>query len=186
MEFKKTTLDGVWLIAPDIRRDSRGYFYESFSGRELSNHGMNRPFVQDNHTLSTETGVLRGLHFQLPPSAQAKLVRVIAGRVLDVVVDLRTDSPTFGKWESFDLSADNFLQLYIPRGFAHGFMTMEPHTQFLYKVDQYYDSAADRGIIWNDPTLAIAWPIRNPILSDRDKKHPHFKDVTSPFTMKDS
>lgn len=186
MEFKETKFQGAWIIQPMVFSDGRGFFYESFSQRELEEHNITRPFVQDNHSLSREIGVLRGLHFQLPPHAQAKLVRVTAGRVQDVIVDIRTDSPTYGQWQSFELSAENCTQLYIPRGFAHGFVTLVPDTEFLYKVDNYYAPESDSGIIWNDETLAIDWPDIDPILSDKDAALKPFAELSSPFILKDS
>ncbi len=186
MKFKKTKFTGAWLIQPEVFRDHRGFFYESYSQKEVEAHGITRPFVQDNHSLSKDVGVLRGLHFQLPPHAQAKLVRVTAGSVYDVIVDVRSDSPTYGQWEGFELSAENCAQLYIPRGFAHGFMTLEPNTEFLYKVDSYYAPESDNGIIWNDVTLGIQWPLPEPVLSEKDAALQSFAQFTSPFTLKDT
>lgn len=181
MEIKKTTLKGAYLIKPQVFQDKRGFFLETYSKEKFSKAGIIADFVQDNHSLSTARGVLRGLHFQKGIDVQAKLVRVTKGAVYDVIVDLRKDSPTFGKWEGFELSADNFLILFIPRGFAHGFCTLEDNTQFQYKCDNFYAPQSEGGIAWNDPTLGIDWPIKNPILSEKDKKHPRFKDFVSPF-----
>lgn len=181
MDFQKTSLRGVWLIQPQVFKDNRGFFLESFSKKKFEAAGIDPQFVQDNHSMSIEKEVLRGLHFQKPPHAQAKLVRVIKGSVFDVVVDLRKSSETFGKWESFELSADNFQMLFIPRGFAHGFCTLEKNTEFLYKTDNFYDHESEQGIIWNDQTLDIKWPIDMPILSDKDKLLPTFADLNSPF-----
>ena len=181
MEFKQTSLPGVWLIEPQVFRDHRGFFMESYSKKKFSEKGIESDFVQDNHSLSTEKGVLRGLHFQTPPHSQTKLVRVTKGKVYDVVVDLRKDSPTFGKWEGFELSADNFLMLYIPKGFAHGYCTLEENTEFMYKVDDFYSPECDGGILWNDPALGINWPVENPTLSEKDTKHPTLKEFNSPF-----
>ncbi|MFZ6035990.1 MAG: dTDP-4-dehydrorhamnose 3,5-epimerase [Patescibacteria group bacterium] len=186
MEFKKTKFPGVWIIQPNVYRDERGFFFETYSQPEFAAHGIPRPFVQDNHSKSVEQGVLRGLHFQLPPHTQGKLVRVTAGKVFDVIVDLRSDSSSFGQWLSFELSAENFTMLYIPRGFAHGFLTMDVNTEFIYKVDAVYAPEADSGIIWNDPTLGIPWPIQQPIISKKDNAHGTFASFSSPFTMKDS
>jgi len=169
MFFRETKFKGVWLIEPKIFEDERGLFFESFSWREFKKNGIADNFIQDNQSKSVRKGVLRGLHFQLPPYAQAKLVRVIKGSVFDVIVDLRKKSETFGQWGNFNLSEKNRLMLYIPRGFAHGFLTMKENTEFLYKVDNGYVSQAEGGIIWNDPELNIDWPIKDPVLSEKDK-----------------
>jgi len=145
---------------------------ESYNKRMFNDNGLDTEFVQDNHSLSVEQGVLRGLHYQLAPRAQAKLVRVISGAIYDVVVDIRKGSPTFGQWQGFILSAANKRQLFVPQGFAHGFCTLVPNTEVQYKVDEYYSPENDRGIAWNDPALDIDWPTANPILSEKDGKHP--------------
>ena len=147
----------------------------------LISNGIVNEFVQDNHSLSVTKGVLRGLHFQMPPHTQAKLVRVIRGTVFDVAVDLRTESPTYGKWLGFELTAENFNMLYVPRGFAHGYCTLEDNTEFMYKCDNFYAPESDTGLRWNDPTIKINWPVKDPILSDKDKDTPFFKDFESPF-----
>jgi dTDP-4-dehydrorhamnose 3,5-epimerase len=177
MEFKKTNLEGVRLIKPQVFGDQRGFFTETYSKKKFQEAGVEAEFVQDNHSKSEKKGVLRGLHFQKPPYEQAKLVRVVKGSVYDVVVDLRKDSPTFGKWEGFELSDKNFLMLYIPRGFAHGFCTLEPETEFLYKVDNVYAPESEGGVIWNDPDLSIDWPTQSPILSDKDQKWPNLSNL---------
>jgi dTDP-4-dehydrorhamnose 3,5-epimerase len=138
--------------------------------------------VQDNHSLSVEAGVLRGLHYQLNPKAQTKLVRVTAGAVYDVVVDIRRGSPTYGKWQGFILSASNKRQLLVPKGFAHGYCTLVPNTEVQYKVDEFYSREYDRGIAWNDPALDIDWPISSPILSEKDGKHPTLAEAENNFT----
>jgi dTDP-4-dehydrorhamnose 3,5-epimerase len=181
MEFIKTTLKDAYLVKPKVFRDERGFFLESWSEKFFSEKGIDAKFVQDNHSMSLRKGVLRGLHFQLPPNDQAKLVRVTRGKVYDVIVDLRKDSPTFGKWEGFELSADGFEMLFIPRGFAHAYQTLEDNTEFMYKVDGFYAPESDSGIIWNDPTLNINWPIENPIFSEKDSKLQNFKDFNSLF-----
>lgn len=181
MEFKKTTLEGAWLIKPEVFKDNRGFFLESYSEKKFKEQGIDIDFVQDNHSMSAKAGVLRGMHFQKPPYSQTKLIRVIKGKVYDVILDLRKDSPTFGKWEGFELSAENFLMLLIPKGFAHGFQTLEDNTEFIYKCDEFYHPEADAGIIWNDRDLKINWPITVPILSEKDQKHPEFKNFNSPF-----
>ncbi|NBD27559.1 dTDP-4-dehydrorhamnose 3,5-epimerase [Paenibacillus glycinis] len=175
-------LPGVKVIEPASFQDARGFFMESYNREALAKHGITNVFVQDNHSLSAVPGTLRGMHYQLEPSAQTKLVRVIAGSIYDVVVDIRRGSPTFGRWEGFALSAGNKKQLLVPQGFAHGFMTLEADTEVLYKVDAYYSQSDDRGIAWNDPALAIAWPLQPSVLSAKDAKHPMLRDAESNFT----
>lgn len=181
MEFIKTSLEGAFIIKPKVFRDERGFFIESWNEKVFAENGINARFVQDNHSMSLKKGVLRGLHFQLPPNEQAKLVRVTRGKVYDVIVDLRKNSPTFGKWEGFELSAENFEMLFIPRGFAHAYCTLENNTEFMYKVDGFYAPESDSGIIWNDLDIAIDWPIKTPILSEKDSQLQFFKDFKSPF-----
>ena len=181
MEFQKTSLQDAFLIKPKVFDDERGFFMESYTKKALQEAGIEADFVLDCHSMSVTKGVLRGLHFQKPPHTQAKLVRVTKGTVYDVIVDLRKDSPTFGKWEGFELSALNRWQLFVPRGFAHGFCTTEDYTEFQYKCDNFYAPESEDGVIWNDPDLKIFWPVENPILSDKDKKLPSFKDFNSPF-----
>lgn len=181
MKIVRTKLDGVVLLEADVFTDHRGFFMESFNERKMAELGFPIHFVQDNHSLSAPKWTLRGMHYQLQPKAQTKLVRVIAGSIYDVVVDLRKDSPTYGQWESFHLSADNKLQLLIPKGFAHGFCTLEENTEVLYKVDEYYSPEHDRGILWNDPDLKIEWPTEHPILSDKDRRNPPLKHAELNF-----
>ncbi|MFD0869520.1 dTDP-4-dehydrorhamnose 3,5-epimerase [Paenibacillus residui] len=181
MNITPLKLEGVFFIEPQVHRDSRGFFMESYNERKLRELGIHQKFVQDNHSLSTEVGVLRGLHYQLNPRAQTKLVRVTAGAVYDVVVDIRRGSPTFGQWIGVILSAHNHRQLLVPKGFAHGFCTLVPNTEVQYKVDEYYSPECDRGILWNDPELAIDWPVTNPVLSEKDKDHPVLKDAEINF-----
>jgi dTDP-4-dehydrorhamnose 3,5-epimerase len=181
MNFIPTKFKDAWIIEPKVFCDERGFFYESYSKKVFAEKGVEADFVQDNHSLSVKLGVLRGLHFQTPPMAQAKLVRVTRGKVYDAIVDLRKDSETFGQWQGFELSAENNRMLYVPRGFAHGFVTLEDGTEFLYKCDNYYSPEHDGGLIWNDPDLAIGWPIKDVILSEKDSKHPKFKDFNPPF-----
>ncbi|HUD08651.1 MAG TPA: dTDP-4-dehydrorhamnose 3,5-epimerase [Candidatus Saccharimonadales bacterium] len=183
MEFVETSLKGAYTIKPKVFQDERGFFLETYSKKVFAEHGIEADFVQDNHSLSVKKGVLRGLHFQLPPNDQAKLVRVTRGKVYDVIVDIRKNSPTYGKWEGFEISGDNFQMLFIPRGFAHAFLTLEDNTEFMYKVDNFYAPESDSGIIWNDPDLKIDWPIENPVLSDKDTKLQKFKDFNSPFKL---
>jgi dTDP-4-dehydrorhamnose 3,5-epimerase len=167
-----TKINGVILLEPELFGDSRGYFMESYNNRVFQKIGVDQQFVQDNQSLSVEVGVIRGLHYQLAPKAQSKLVRVLAGAIYDVVVDIREDSETFGQWEGFILSEHNKRQLLVPKGFAHGFCTIVPNTLVAYKVDEYYSPEHDRGILWSDPAIGIDWPTSQPILSDKDKLHP--------------
>lgn len=184
MEVIKTELEGVVIIEPRIFKDARGYFFESFSAREFNEKVCNTTFVQDNESYSSY-GVLRGLHFQKPPFAQSKLVRVIKGAVLDVAVDIRKGSPTYGKHVAVELTEDNHRQLFIPRGFAHGFAVLSDEVLFQYKCDNFYAPQADGGIAWNDPDLNIDWliPADKVILSEKDTKHPRLKDYDSDFDI---
>ncbi len=184
MKVIETKLSGVKLIDPTVFGDHRGFFMESYSSQKFAENGIGCEFVQDNHSLSVEAGVLRGLHYQLNPKAQSKLVRVTAGAIYDVVVDIRNGSPTFGQWEGFILSSANKRQLFVPQGFAHGFCTLVSHTEVLYKVDEFYSPENDRGIAWNDPILGIDWPVLQPILSDKDSKHPLLADAELNFVYK--
>jgi dTDP-4-dehydrorhamnose 3,5-epimerase len=181
MKFTATELDGVWRIAPIVHGDKRGFFLESFSAQEMESHGLPGFFVQDNHARSQTAGVLRGLHFQKPPFAQSKLVRVVRGSVYDVVVDIRKNSKTFGKWLGLTLSEDNKEMLFIPKGFAHGYCTLTPDSEFLYKVDSYYAPQHDAGIRWDDPAIGITWPVTNPMVSEKDHRLPLLSDIESPF-----
>jgi dTDP-4-dehydrorhamnose 3,5-epimerase len=181
MEFIETSLKGAYLIKPKIFRDERGFFVETWNEKLFAENGISAKFIQDNHSMSVKKGVLRGLHFQKPPHTQAKLVRVTRGKVFDVIVDIRKDSPTFGKWEGFEISAEDMNMLFVPRGFAHAYCTLEDNTEFLYKVDNFYAPESDSGIIWNDPTLNISWPVEEPTLSEKDAKLQNFKDFISPF-----
>ncbi|MBM7703910.1 dTDP-4-dehydrorhamnose 3,5-epimerase [Metabacillus iocasae] len=177
MSIHSSRLEGILLIEPKLFKDERGFFMEAYNKRLFHLHGITEDFVQDNHSLSKQIGTLRGLHYQLPPKAQAKLIRVTKGAIYDVVVDLRQDSPTFGKWEGFMLSAENKKQLFIPKGFAHGFCTLMKDTEVQYKVDEFYSPEHDRGIRWNDPHLAIDWPVSVPFLSSKDAAHPFFTEA---------
>lgn len=181
MEYQDTKFKDAKIIIPKVFSDERGFFLESYSAEDFKKHGIDNVFIQDNHSKSVDIGVLRGLHYQRPPYAQAKLVRVTRGAVIDVIVDIRKDSDTYGQWESYELTADNFKMLFVPQGFAHGFCTIEPNTEFMYKVDSYYNKEAEDGIIWNDQDLAIKWPTDKPILSEKDKLLPEFIDIKSPF-----
>lgn len=174
-------LDGVFLLEPKVHGDNRGFFMESYNESVMQSLGLNYNFIQDNHSLSAEPGVIRGLHYQLNPKAQTKLVRVLSGAIYDVVVDIRKSSPTFGQWVGVILSEYNKHQLLVPKGFAHGFCTLVPNTQVLYKVDEYYSPENDRGILWNDPALGIDWPTSQPVLSDKDQRHPLLQDAEMNF-----
>lgn len=182
MQVIKTPLEGVLVIEPKVFKDSRGFFVETYNEERYMQAGITARFVQDNMSASTY-GVVRGLHFQRPPYTQAKLVSCIKGEVLDVAVDLRKDSPTYGQWYSVLLSAENHRQFFIPRGFAHGFSVLSPTAIFAYKCDNLYHPEADGGLMLNDPTLNIDWqvPEDQMILSDKDKNHPFLKDLDNPF-----
>ncbi|AEI51005.1 dTDP-4-dehydrorhamnose 3,5-epimerase [Runella slithyformis] len=175
MNITSTLLKDVYVITPAIYADERGHFFESFNELTWKKKGLPDSFVQDNQSFSTK-GVLRGLHFQTGEFAQGKLVRVIKGRVLDIAVDIRPDSPTFGKYEFFELDGETNTMVYIPEGFAHGFVALEDSI-FSYKCTAGYNKASEGGIIWNDPTLKIQWPITNPIVSDKDKELPTFESL---------
>lgn len=177
MKLIEGKLKGIFIIEPDVFADNRGFFLESYSKKKYQELGINCEFVQDNHSASTK-GTLRGMHWQLNPG-QAKLVRVTLGEVFDVVVDIRKDSPTFGQWEGFTLSAENKKQLFVPIGFAHSFCVISDKAEFIYKCDTYYSPKDERGFMWNDPAVGIKWPISSPILSQRDLKQPLFKEISS-------
>jgi dTDP-4-dehydrorhamnose 3,5-epimerase len=181
MNFIKTALDGVYIVEPKVFSDHRGFFMESWSKRVFKDAGLHYDFVQDNHSLSTEKGTLRGIHFQKGDKAQAKLVRCARGAVLDVAVDLRPTSPTYKKWVAVELSAENFRQVLIPRGFGHGFVTLTDDVEFLYKADNPYAPEADGGIRWNDPELSVNWGIEQPILSEKDQNNSLLKYVGTGF-----
>lgn len=164
------------IIEPQVFGDNRGWFTETYSKVKLEQLGLTADFVQDNHSLSAKKGVLRGLHFQINPMAQTKLIRCTRGAVRDVVVDLRKDSPTYKKWHSVELTAENFRQFWIPRGFAHGFLTLVDDCEIQYKVDNYYSPECDRSIRFDDPEIGIDWNISDPILSEKDLKAPLLRD----------
>ncbi|MDF9840215.1 MULTISPECIES: dTDP-4-dehydrorhamnose 3,5-epimerase [unclassified Paenibacillus] len=181
MKVTPLKLQGASLLEPVVHGDNRGFFMESYNEEVMEKAGVNFQFIQDNQSLSAEVGVLRGLHYQLNPKAQTKLIRVLSGVIYDVIVDVRRSSPTFGQWVGVILSEYNKRQLLVPKGFAHGFCTLVPSTQVLYKVDEYYSPENDRGILWNDPALGIDWPVSSPILSDKDQRHPLLKDAELNF-----
>ena len=182
MKITKTEIEGVVIIEPRIFEDARGYFFESFSEREFAEQVFDCHFVQDNEALSSY-GVVRGLHFQLPPHSQSKLVRVVKGRILDIAVDIRKGSPTFGKHVAVELSAENHRQIFIPRGFAHGYSVLSEEAVVEYKCDNYYAPDSEGAIAWNDADLAIDWqiPAEKVILSEKDKQHPTLAECKQLF-----
>ncbi len=181
MKKIKTKLNEVFIIEPDVYEDNRGWFCETFNKEKYRQIGINDDFLQDNHSYSAEKETLRGIHFQIGDSAQTKLVRCTKGRVLDVVVDLRRLSNTFGQWISVELNEVNKRQIYIPRGFGHGFVTLTDNCEFVYKVDNYYSRDNDRSLLWNDKTLSIDWQTSNPKLSDKDKYAKNLKEIGELF-----
>ncbi|MCM3788896.1 dTDP-4-dehydrorhamnose 3,5-epimerase [Domibacillus indicus] len=182
MKVTKTNLNGVLILEPTIFGDHRGWFMETYSDKNFLKYGMDLRFVQDNQSFSAEKGTLRGLHYQLNPKAQTKLVRCTKGAIFDVAVDIRKGSPLFGKWFGIELSEENKKQLLIPKGFAHAFMTLADNVEVQYKVDEIYSPENDRGIIWNDPDIGIEWPIDiGPVLSEKDEKAPLLRDTENNF-----
>ncbi len=180
VEVKEIFMEGPLLIQPRVFFDERGYFFESYNKDIFNKLGVDEEFLQDNQSLS-QKGALRGLHFQAPPFAQGKLVRVARGAVYDVIVDIRKNSPTYGQHYGVELSETNFTMLWIPVGFAHGFSTLADNTLFQYKCTQVYNKASEGGVIWNDPEIAINWQVNDPILSEKDLQLPELKDFNSPF-----
>lgn len=180
MEIIKTKIPDLLIVKPAVFEDERGYFFESYNKEKFLHKGIDHNFVQDNESKSMK-GVLRGLHFQAPPFAQGKLVRVMKGSVLDVAVDIRKNSPTYGQWASIVLSESNKWMYWVPPGFAHGFATLEDNTVFFYKCTNTYNKDSEGALLWNDPDLNIQWGIENPVLSEKDKIAPLFKDFISPF-----
>jgi dTDP-4-dehydrorhamnose 3,5-epimerase len=178
MKVEPTELPGVVLIEPDVYQDDRGYFFESWSERRYAELGVTAAFVQDNVSRSRR-GTLRGLHLQLPPMGQGKLVHVIEGEVFDVAVDVRPDSPTFGRWLGELLSAQNRRQIYIPPGFAHGFCVTSEFASFAYKCTQYYAPGHEQSVLWNDPDIGIRWPIEAPLLSPKDAAAPRLRSIAA-------
>ena len=175
MNVELTELPGVLIITPRVFQDARGFFFESYNFAQFRMHGIDTIFVQDNHSRSIRD-TLRGLHFQLPPMAQDKLVRCVHGAIWDVAVDIRVGSPTFGRWVGVELSAENYRQLYVPGYFAHGFCVLSDEAEVLYKAGAVYSPMQERGIAWDDPQLAITWPVTEPLLSDRDRGAPSLAD----------
>lgn len=176
-------IEGLKLITPEKITDSRGFFSETYNRKAFLEAGVNVDFVQDNHSCSAATGTVRGLHFQSPPFAQDKLIHVVKGRIFDVAVDLRRSSPTFGRAFCVELSAENFMQIFVPIGFAHGFCTLAPDTEVLYKVSNYYAHGHECGLAWDDPALGIDWPVtaEAAVLSEKDRRNPRLADIKSPF-----
>jgi dTDP-4-dehydrorhamnose reductase/dTDP-4-dehydrorhamnose 3,5-epimerase len=181
MQVVRTDIEGVYIIEPKVFGDHRGWFMETYSKLKLVQQGIGVDFIQDNHSMSTKKGTLRGLHFQINPKAQTKFVRCIKGAILDVAVDIRKGSPTYKKWIAVELSAENKKQLFIPKGFAHGFLTLVDDVEVQYKVDEYYTPECDRSIRFDDPEIGINWGISNPILSEKDLKAPLLKDSDHNF-----
>lgn len=187
MKAIKTDLQDVWIIEPQVFGDMRGWFMESWSRKAMADAGFHIHFIQDNQSYSAHKGTLRGLHFQKGANAQAKLVRCARGAVLDVAVDLRRGSPTYKKWVGVELSAENKRQLLIPRGFAHGFLTLADDVEFMYKADNAYAPQAERGILWNDPEIGVAWGIHDPIVAKKDAEAPRLceSDVDFLYEVKE-
>ncbi|MCI8623090.1 MAG: dTDP-4-dehydrorhamnose 3,5-epimerase [Provencibacterium sp.] len=181
MRVIPTDIQDLYILEPEIFGDRRGWFFESWSQRKMEEAGITVRFVQDNHSYSARKGTLRGLHLQKGEAAQAKLVRCVRGAVYDVAVDLREGSPTYRKWAGVELSAENYRQLFIPRGFAHGFLTLRNDTEFLYKADNFYTPEAEAGIRWDDPELAVDWGEARPILNAKDSAAPFLRDCDFHF-----
>jgi dTDP-4-dehydrorhamnose 3,5-epimerase len=183
MDITAAEIPDVLLLKPRAFHDARGYFVETYNLRAAHGAGVKAEFVQDNQAFSHKRGTVRALHFQVTPHAQAKLVRVLRGSIYDVAVDLRAGSPTYGRWTAATLTAQGGEQVFVPRGFAHGYCTLEADTEVAYKVDDYYAPDCERGLIWNDPALAIDWPAAaaDAVLSDKDRQLPRFADFASPF-----
>ncbi len=179
-KFLRLEIPDLILVEPTVFEDQRGFFMEAYNKGEFEKAGIDKNFVQDNHSRS-EKGVLRGLHYQLREKAQAKLIRVVRGEIFDVAVDIRKGSPYFGKWVGVRLSEENRLMLYIPEGFAHGFVVISDVAEVLYKASDFYSPAHERGLIWNDPQIGIRWPVSNPILSEKDSRWPPLKEAEIDF-----
>jgi len=180
MKIQNTNIEGLLIITPAVFRDSRGIFFESYNKQLFASHGLDMEFVQDNQSVSNK-GVIRGIHLQAPPFAQGKLVRVVHGSAVDVAVDIRKSSPTFGKYAAVKLDAKDNKFFWIPEGFAHGFIALENNTIFQYKVTTYYNKDSEMSIRWDDPELNILWGVDCPVVSEKDRQSPLFKDFVSPF-----
>lgn len=185
MEIKERELKGVFEIQLKPILDSRGFFMRAYDLNEMDKFGLHKIWAQENHSRSEEKGIIRGLHFQLPPFTETKLVRCLKGAILDVLVDLRKESPTFGQWDSIELSEENKKLIYIPRGFAHGFCTLTGISEVYYKVDNYYSKESERGLIWNDKDIQIQWSTNNPILSEKDEKNMTLEQFIEEFKFID-
>lgn len=181
MKIDTTTLPDILILTPDRFGDERGWFSETFNAARLQAKGIEMPWVQDNHSMSAKAGTLRGLHYQRPPHAQDKLVRCTRGAILDVAVDFRAGSPGYGKWVGVELTPENHRQLLVPKGFLHGFVTLQPGTEVQYKCSDVYAPDCDGAVRWNDPDLAIDWGVTDPVLSAKDAAAPWLRDVASPF-----
>lgn len=181
MKIDTTTLPDVLILTPDRFGDDRGWFSETFNAVRLQAQGIDMPWVQDNHSMSAKAGTLRGLHYQRPPHAQDKLVRCTQGAILDVAVDFRAGSASYGKWVGVELTPENRRQLLVPKGFLHGFVTLQPGTEVQYKCSDVYAPDCDGAVRWNDPDLAIDWGVTDPVLSAKDAAAPWFRDTASPF-----
>lgn len=171
MEINERSLKGVYEIQLAPKEDARGFFMRTYDMNLFANLGIHQDWVQENHSYSKYKGTIRGLHFQFPPFSETKLIRCIHGTILDVFVDLRSGSETFGKWDSIELSAENRKSIFIPRGFAHGFCSLTDDCEILYKVDNFYSSESESGLLWNDPAIGINWPVKNPTISEKDKNN---------------
>ena len=181
MKIERLRVPDLLLVTPARHGDARGFFSETWNQARAEAAGITGQFVQDNHSVSRKQGVLRGLHCQVAPYAQGKLVRVVKGAIWDVAVDARRGSPTYGQWAAAELSAENWAQLWVPPGFLHGFCTLQPDTEVIYKVTGQYDRASERGVIWNDPDLALPWPVTEPVLSDKDRVLPRWSVLDAAF-----
>lgn len=181
MQIKPLKLRGTYQIVLSPIADNRGFFMRTYDLNRFNHYGLNEVWVQENHSRSQEKGIIRGLHFQFPPYTETKLVRCIKGRILDVFVDLRKDSETFGHWDGIELSAENTKMVYIPRGFAHGFCTLTEESEVLYKVDNFYSPEFEGGIVWNDKDIGIEWGVENPVLSEKDEKNLAFSEFIEKY-----
>jgi dTDP-4-dehydrorhamnose 3,5-epimerase len=181
MEIQTLKIPGTYEITLSPIGDSRGFFMRTFDLNGFNKYGLNKIWVQENHARSAQKGIIRGLHFQFPPYAETKLVRCIRGKILDVFVDLRKDSNTFGQWDSIELSEENKNMVFIPRGFAHGYCTLTEESEVLYKVDNFYAPEYEGGLLWNDSDIGIQWPVSDPILSDKDKRNMSFKEFVDKY-----
>ena len=182
MNIEKSRIDGVFFIQLKPNEDDRGFFMRVYDENKFEEYGLNKLWVQENHSRSIKKGTIRGLHFQLPPYSETKLVRCVRGAVLDVFVDLRSGSNTFGKWDSLELSEENKKMVFIPRGFAHGFCTLTGQSEILYKVDNYYSPESEIGIAWNDENLHINWPVQSPVISKKDRSNITFKEFVNSYS----